>query len=56
MPNVLLAPHVGGLDNESHEGTWALGANIIMQLHRGEWPTECIQNLRGVTGWKWQPS
>ena len=53
MPNVLLSGHVAGMDNESHEGTWALGANIIIRLHRGEWPAECIQNLKGVTGWKW---
>jgi len=53
MPNVLLAGHVAGMDNESHEDTWALGANIIIRLHQGEWPAECIQNLKGVTGWKW---
>ena len=53
MPNVLLAGHVAGMDNESHEDTWALGANIIIRLHQGEWPTECIQNLKGLTGWKW---
>lgn len=53
MSNVLLAPHVAGLDNESHDATWALGAEIIMKLHRGEWPGECIQNLKGVSGWKW---
>jgi len=53
MSNVLLSGHVAGLDNESHEGTWALGAEIIIQLHRGEWPAECIQNLKGVTDWKW---
>lgn len=53
MPNVLLSGHVAGMDNESHEDTWALGANIIIRLNRGEWPGECIQNLKGVTDWKW---
>ena len=53
MSNVLLAGHVAGLDNESHDATWALGAEIILKLHRGEWPADCIQNLKGVTGWKW---
>lgn len=53
MSNVLLAPHIGGLDNESHIDTWALGASIIIRLHNGEWPAECIQNLKGVTGWRW---
>ncbi len=53
MPNVLLSGHIAGMDNESHEDTWALGAQIIIRLHRGEWPAECIQNLKGVTEWKW---
>jgi D-3-phosphoglycerate dehydrogenase len=53
MSNVLLAGHVAGLDNESHDATWALGAEIILKLHGGEWPADCIQNLKGVTGWKW---
>ena len=53
MSNVLLAGHVAGLDNESHDATWALGAEIILKLHRGEWPADCIQNLKGTTGWKW---
>jgi phosphoglycerate dehydrogenase-like enzyme len=53
MPNVLLSGHIAGMDNESHEDTWALGANIIIRLSRGEWPAECIQNLKGVTDWKW---
>ncbi len=53
MPNVLLSGHVAGLDNESHDATWALGAEIIIRLHRGEWPADCIQNLKGQSGWKW---
>lgn len=53
MSNVLLAGHVAGMDKESHEDTWALGANIIVRLHRGEWPAECIQNLKNVKEWKW---
>jgi len=53
MSNVLLAGHVAGLDNESHDATWALGAEIILKLHQGEWPADCIQNLKGKTGWKW---
>lgn len=53
MSNVLLSGHIAGLDNESHNGTWELAANIILQLHAGKWPADCIQNLKGVTGWKW---
>lgn len=53
MSSVLLSPHIAGLDHESHDATWALGAEIIIRLHRGEWPAECIQNLKGATHWKW---
>jgi len=49
----MLAGHVAGLDNESHDATWALAAEIILRLLRGEWPAECIQNLKGTSCWTW---
>ncbi len=51
--NVLLSGHVAGLDNESHDDTFAMVANTIVALQQGEWPAECIQNLKGITSWKW---
>ncbi|MFO0425316.1 MAG: phosphoglycerate dehydrogenase [Planctomyces sp.] len=56
MPNVLLSGHVAGLDNESHDATCELAAKNIIALHRGEWPAECIQNMKSVKGWKWARS
>ena len=53
MNNVLLSGHIAGLDNESHYGTFAMCADTIIKLHNGEWPTERIRNLQGVTDWKW---
>jgi len=53
MPNVLLSGHVAGLDNESHDATWEMGAQIILKLLRGDWPADCIQNLKGCNDWKW---
>lgn len=53
MPNVLLAGHVAGLDCESQWDTFTMVAEIIVSLHQGGWPAECIQNLRGVNGWNW---
>ncbi|MCC7422681.1 MAG: phosphoglycerate dehydrogenase [Planctomycetaceae bacterium] len=53
LDNVILAGHLAGLDEESHRDTFAMCANIIKDLHEGKWPAECIQNLRGTTGWKW---
>ncbi len=53
MRNVLLSGHVAGLDNESHEDTFAMAADTVIALHKGNWPAERIQNLKGVTDWSW---
>lgn len=53
LDNVILAGHLAGLDEESHRDTFAMCGNVIVDLHQGRWPAECIQNLRGVSGWKW---
>ena len=53
MPNVFMSPHIAGLDCESHADTYAMGADTILQLRDGNWPQERIQNLKGVTDWKW---
>ncbi|MCA9037287.1 MAG: phosphoglycerate dehydrogenase [Planctomycetaceae bacterium] len=53
MENVLLSGHIAGLDNESHDDTCAMAAQTIITLSQGGWPEGCIQNLKGVTDWKW---
>ena len=53
LDNVLLSGHVAGLDNESHEGTFAMVADTIIKLHAGEWPADRIVNMNGVTDWTW---
>ncbi len=51
--NVLLAGHLAGLDQESHEDTFSMAAETIIALQRGEWPGFCIQNLKKVKDWAW---
>lgn len=51
--NVLFCGHLAGLDHESHHDTLVKCAEIIIGLHKGQWPRECIQNLKDVTDWKW---
>jgi|HubBroStandDraft_6_1064221.scaffolds.fasta_scaffold248257_2 D-3-phosphoglycerate dehydrogenase len=51
--NVLLAGHVAGMDNESKYDTFKMCAQTIVALYNGDWPAECIVNLRGVSGWRW---
>ncbi len=53
MRNVLLSGHVAGLDCESHNDTYAMAADTVIALHKGDWPAERIQNLKGVTDWTW---
>ena len=53
MDNVLLSGHVAGLDSKSHDDTFAMAANLVLQLYRGEWPSECIVNLKSASAWKW---
>ncbi|MEW4486992.1 phosphoglycerate dehydrogenase [Thalassoglobus sp. JC818] len=53
MSNVLLSGHVAGLDVESQFDTLTMAAETILSLKDGGWPTECIQNLKGMSDWKW---
>lgn len=53
LPNVLLAPHLAGADNESRNDTLSMSADTLIQLANGEWPADRIVNLKGVTEWKW---
>ncbi len=52
--NVLFAGHTAGMDNESKYDTFKMCAESTVKLYNGAWPTECIVNLRGVTGWRWK--
>lgn len=51
--NLLLSGHVAGLDLESNHDIAVRFAETIITLSQGGWPTECIRNLKGKSGWKW---
>lgn len=53
---VLFSGHVAGLDVESHDDTFAMAADTVVQLHRGDWPAERIVNMQGRTAWNWEGS
>ena len=52
--NVLFAGHTAGIDDESKYDTFKMCAEKTLELYNGGWPSECIVNLRGVTGWRWK--
>ncbi len=51
--NVMFCGHLAGLDHESQHDTLKMCAEIVIGLSQGKWPRHCIQNLVGVTDWKW---
>jgi phosphoglycerate dehydrogenase-like enzyme len=53
LDNVLLSPHMGGLDEESLEAMTALAARCVAELYQGRWPEGCVVNEHLRPGWKW---
>jgi phosphoglycerate dehydrogenase-like enzyme len=54
LPNVVLSPHMGGLDVKSMADMAALAARCVVSLHEGKWPpAECVVNDELEAGWTW---
>jgi phosphoglycerate dehydrogenase-like enzyme len=53
LDNVLVSPHVAGLDEQSDRDSQRMVARVLVDLAHGRWPADCIVNLRGVSNWKW---
>ncbi len=53
LPNVVSAPHMGGVDAKSMDDMATLAAQCIIDLHLGLWPAECVVNPEIADGWRW---
>jgi D-3-phosphoglycerate dehydrogenase len=53
LDNVLMSPHMGGLDEESQEAMTRLAADCVANLYKGTWPEGCVVNDELRDGWKW---
>lgn len=53
LDNVLLSPHMGGLDHESVIAMSHLAAECIANLYQGRWPEGCVVNEQLRSAWKW---
>ncbi len=53
LDNVLLAPHMGGLDLDSQRDMSVKAAQCLADLYQGRWPEECVVNPQLRQGWKW---
>lgn len=55
LDNVLLSPHVGGLDHESERAMSMKAAQALVDLYQGRWPEGYVVNDTLRTCWKWHP-
>jgi phosphoglycerate dehydrogenase-like enzyme len=53
LDNVLMLPHIAGLDEESQHATALRAAQSIVDLCQGRWPAECVVNAELREGWRW---
>ena len=53
LENVLFSPHSAGVDQQSHQDSCAMAGQVLVDLHQGRWPAECIVNLQQVSDWNW---
>ncbi len=53
LDNVIVSPHVAGLDDLSTKAMRTEAANCIVSLHKGEWPTGAVVNDELKEQWRW---
>lgn len=53
MDNVLLMPHLAGLDEESEEAMGVMAAQCVADLYTGTWPEKCVVNPDVRERWSW---
>ena len=51
LDNVVLSPHMGGVDEMSIEAMGLEAASCIIKLFRGEWPAGAVVNDELKDGW-----
>ena len=53
LDNIVVSPHVAGVDTLSKENMAIEAADCIIKLHRGEWPVSAVVNDDLRQNWKW---
>jgi D-3-phosphoglycerate dehydrogenase/(S)-sulfolactate dehydrogenase len=53
LSNVVVSPHVAGIESRAMEDMGIEAADCIIKLSRGQWPTGAVVNDSLRDGWKW---
>jgi phosphoglycerate dehydrogenase-like enzyme len=53
LSNVVVSPHIGGIDTKSMADMADLASSCIAALRVGQWPEGCVVNEELRTGWIW---
>jgi phosphoglycerate dehydrogenase-like enzyme len=53
LPNVILSPHLGGVDTKGMSDMAELASSCIVSLYQGKWPAGCVVNEDLREGWRW---
>ena len=53
LENVIVSPHMAGMDTQSHEDMSSQAAQSIIDLYRGVWPADAVVNPAVRPGWRW---
>ncbi len=53
LPNVVLSPHLGGIDTKGMADMAELATRCVLSLQKNEWPAGCVVNDELAQGWRW---
>lgn len=53
LPNVILSPHLGGIDTKGMADMADMAAGCIASLKQGRWPAGAVVNDELAEGWTW---
>jgi D-3-phosphoglycerate dehydrogenase / 2-oxoglutarate reductase len=53
LPNVVLTPHMAGVDERAMATMAEMAAQCLVDLFQGRWPAACVVNPEVAPGWKW---
>jgi D-3-phosphoglycerate dehydrogenase len=53
LPNVVISPHMAGVDTRSLAEMAEKAAQCVVDLYQGRWPADCVVNGALAPGWRW---